>query len=1170
MHPIKKIKKIIKGFGTTLISFPIILGVLLPTLLVTVMFDWLGEMIHAENQPKMINEILEVEDLDELVEIKKSPDGSGYYLDFVEGIDAKLKKIIEKSNYDMTSGVHTLPDDTEFLKNIFKAEIVTKYPDLGGNIPEGSSGFQGATTLRRVTPNKKMGDINDNPGKGEVTKQEDDVIYEPSDDTKEGLVKSWEEGQKLTILGEATVYEQEESKLKPGKDTGKWNKKHKVTDEGVTLLNEYETIKQGTSVSYTGTYKRAENPLTKEVVIYVEIKHKDEKKFVRAENVKAIGTTEKKEKEDDTKVSKTRNERTITSRADDDKAEYAGKDKDEEYVIAIAAGHNNSDDTGARSPDGTLKEEELTIRTAEKVEQLLKKYKNIKVVQVGSTSANPSGITVGDRTRLAKEANPDLCIQIHYDAGGGSGVQAIYKAGDGISQQLAEFLSDGMASSMGLPNKGAGSDVERTAIGNLGIIENAATSGFPSVVTEGGFLDGEPDSTMLRGDGTDKCAQGIVNGILEYLKADHSGYTATNVDDNKTQTLIESKIMNLKYVSKEEFEELINNGNAEALKKYTIDEDGKIIIATWNSGAGGQTQIKENTSKIDLKTALKNYTMPYEYLLYLYINTNERNFSEKLAEAVMDTEIIIAIQDNVTTTQNTTTTSQKTDMENGASSGWSQKGTTTQTTENCTTKIEITYADAWCVKYAKENNTYSDEELGWQQGETEKIINIKGKVDETESTSIGENIVDSGVITDIDEKGNKIRENYTTYQQTATTTRRLNIKYEDGKGKVEENSNKFVKIYQETKAYVYVRDYYLFDILEKNERTANMVDLTKYLIWKATGIGYGVYEYEFSEYDIKGFAGALGGIYGGTIQEKVWVAVINAGYSKEAAAGVLGNIEAESGFNAGIIEGGTGIGIGLCQWSFERRTALEQYAASKGKEWTDENIQIQFLIGEMTPGGGADGFATYALTSYGGYSLNDWENASTPEDAAVAFCWIFEKPGIPRMEERTAAARKYYDMFKDRELSSFKGGGSSDDIIQTARAVLQEMIDKGNTYGPQTWGDIKKTSESDTQYVCATYVAVVLYRAGALTEDQINAYNYHFTGAGGFPDMLPAAGWVQVDPSEAQPGDVVNAYGYHVMIYAGGNGVYDEACAQQNHTIEPSGNWNYYANWPGIQVFRRP
>lgn len=70
--------------------------------------------------------------------------------------------------------------------------------------------------------------------------------------------------------------------------------------------------------------------------------------------------------------------------------------------------------------------------------------------------------------------------------------------------------------------------------------------------------------------------------------------------------------------------------------------------------------------------------------------------------------------------------------------------------------------------------------------------------------------------------------------------------------------------------------------------------------------------------------------------------------------------------------------------------------------------------------------------------------------------------------------------------------------------------------------------------------------------------------------MLPAAGWVQVDPSEAQPGDVVNCFGYHVMIYAGGDGVYDEACAQQNHTIEPSSNWSYYANDPRTQVFRRP
>lgn len=1167
MHPIKKIKEKMKAFGTVATFIVFIMVVLAPTLLITVVFDWLAEIKQAEKQPEMIKEILEIEDLNELVEIKESPDGSGYYLDFIEGIDKKIEGIIEESNH--RAGVHTLPDDPEFLKKILQAELVTQYPDLGGNVPEDSTGFQGVTTIRRVTPNKRMGDINDNPGRGTVSKQEDDVIYEPSDDTKEGIVKSWEKGQSLTILGTATVYEQAESKLKPGADTGKWNKKHKVTEEGVTLLNEYETIKQGTSVTYAGNYKKATNPLTKEVVIYVEIEHKGENKFVRADNVKASVTKEEKEE-----VTKTSNVKTVTSRADDDRngSEYAGKSADEEYVVAIAAGHNNSDDTGARSPDGTLIEEQLTIRTAERVEQLLKKYKNIKVVQTGSTSANPSGIGVGDRTTLARDASPELCIQIHFDAGGGSGVQAIYKAGDNISAQLAEFLSDGMASSMGLPNKGAGSDLERTAIGSLGIIENAATSGFPSVVTEGGFLDGEPDATLLRGDGTEKCAQGIVNGILEYLKADHDGLTSTVLDDNKTQTLIESKIRNMKYVTKEKFEELIKNGSEEALKVFTIEDDGKIKIATWSMGADGIIQIKENASKINLKTALKNYIMPYEYLLYWYMDTNERNFTEELAQLVMDSEIIVAVQDNITTTQINTTVSQKTVSENGGSSGWSQVSSTSVTTENCTTQIEVTYADAWCVKYYKKNNTYSDEELDWKEGETEKIRNVKGKVDRTESTSIsGESVVGSGTITDIDEDGNKVSYSYTTYQQTTTNTKRMAIKYQDGDVEVEKNPEKFVNIFQKTKVHIFVRDNYLFSILEKNEKTVNLLNVTKYLLWKASGIGYGVYEdYDFSEYNIKNFSSSTGGgIYGGTIQEKVWVAVINAGYSKEAAAGVLGNIEAESGFNAGIIEGGTGIGAGLCQWSFGRRTQLEQYAASKGANWTDENIQIQFLIGEITPGGGADGFANYQLMYYGGYSPSDWENASTPEDAAVAFCWSFERPGIPRMDVRTEAARKYYDMFKDREMSSF-GGGSADDIIRTAREVLQDMLNRNITYGPQTYGNIKQTATIDNQYVCATYVAVVLYKSGALTEDQINAYNYHFTGYGGFPDMLSAAGWVQVDPSEAQPGDVVNAYGHHVMIYAGGNGVYDEACAQQNHTIEPSGNWNYYANWPGIQVFRRP
>ncbi len=205
--------------------------------------------------------------------------------------------------------------------------------------------------------------------------------------------------------------------------------------------------------------------------------HDKEKVYVRATNLmkKAQEEHEADESETISKLSKA----TISSRVNETR-KTAGKEG-ETYTIAIAAGHNNTNDTGARK--GILKEEELTIKTAEKVEELLKPYTNIKVVQTGSTANNRGGIQVRDRVRLAREANPDLCIQIHYDAGGGSGVQGIYKEGDAVSRQLAEFLSTEMAEAMGLPDKGAGSDQERTAVKNLGIIENSVTSGFPSVVT---------------------------------------------------------------------------------------------------------------------------------------------------------------------------------------------------------------------------------------------------------------------------------------------------------------------------------------------------------------------------------------------------------------------------------------------------------------------------------------------------------------------------------------------------------------------------------------------------------------------------------------------------------------------------------------------------------------
>ena len=252
----------------------------------------------------------------------------------------------------------------------------------------------------------------------------------------------------------------------------------------------------------------------------------------------------------------------------------------------------------------------------------------------------------------------------------------------------------------------------------------------------------------------------------------------------------------------------------------------------------------------------------------------------------------------------------------------------------------------------------------------------------------------------------------------------------------------------------------LFETLARKEKTQNYERLMRYLMYLLTGHDYGVTEFDFNEF-IFGSFNEAGGIYGNTTEEKVWWALIGAGYSKEAAAGVLGNIYAESGFNAAVIEHGNGIGLGLCQWSYGRRTQLEGYAASKGVQASDINTQIEFLLGELTPGGGAGGFANYQMGGgMNGYTVENWKNASSPEDAAIAFCWVFERPGIPRMEIRTEAARRYYEQFKDAQ----KPSGSDGTGTEMQNKIVQLASSK-DTFGQK-------------QGYCQAWVAAVYSKAG--------------------------------------------------------------------------------------------
>lgn len=116
------------------------------------------------------------------------------------------------------------------------------------------------------------------------------------------------------------------------------------------------------------------------------------------------------------------------------------------------------------------------------------------------------------------------------------------------------------------------------------------------------------------------------------------------------------------------------------------------------------------------------------------------------------------------------------------------------------------------------------------------------------------------------------------------------------------------------------------------------------------------------------------------------------GWSHEAAAGITANLEKESGFDPTALgDGGQSHGIG--QWNKERFAALQQFAASRGKEWTDYQTQLAFVHHELTEG--ADKLARVA-----GAQLR--RPTTTARQAGEIFSRLDERP---RDTEAEAAAR---------------------------------------------------------------------------------------------------------------------------------------------------------------------
>ncbi|WP_254049987.1 phage tail tip lysozyme, partial [Enterococcus faecium] len=155
---------------------------------------------------------------------------------------------------------------------------------------------------------------------------------------------------------------------------------------------------------------------------------------------------------------------------------------------------------------------------------------------------------------------------------------------------------------------------------------------------------------------------------------------------------------------------------------------------------------------------------------------------------------------------------------------------------------------------------------------------------------------------------------------------------------------------------------------------------------------------------------------------QIWKMAIGAGFTKQAAAALLGNAQGESDANPTADEGNgaPGFGYGVWQWTDSTgatsgRVYMLNLMTKAGISDDPDTITAQFkLLMWHAPNG------QWIATSAYPYTWTQFMNMTDINIAAQAFVANFERPRDPH-PERTTWAQEWYDKFKDLEIPASKG-----------------------------------------------------------------------------------------------------------------------------------------------------
>lgn len=704
------------------------------------------------------------------------------------------------------------------------------------------------------------------------------------------------------------------------------------------------------------------------------------------------------------------------------------------------------------------------------------------------------------------------------------------------------------------------------------------------------------------------------NGSNDDDEVVNSGYISTG--EEKTTDTIDSTVYKLKYVPKDTFDGYVTSGNKEALYCFTIDDDGNLFTATWSIGEDGKIEI-QNNSAINLKTALQNYIVPSAYLLYYYIEADYPDFSNDLADVALNSKIIMAVEDNVSTSKIKTTLENKKVSESSEFSyDWTTSGDPTEvTTESCRTKTEIIYADTWCVKL-ENKSLYKSDLLEVTVGKS-KNIKILGTVDKKYGVEeiIGEK--ESGSGTDSKDVTNFVIENgipkaetttytyaYKTYQRTRTITDSISNSYaEVDKVKPEAKEKVFTDLYKKHKMYNRLNDKRFLQILENDDRTANLVDLTKYLMYMATGVDYGVKEYDFSEYadteleDVNSieaggtafeqFIKYLHAWEGGASQDGKYYIVQSDGSNGGSAVGHGVDIAANgaelraAGYNTSI---GSKIPVDVVD-AIEKRVINSQLAdiKSKTKGLNLKEYQIYALLTRQYNTGH---FPSEFVNTYKTYWNSKKDDKYGKKDSVdynhKLYTNLLSKPITSKLEvlnglinRRKSEWLLFQTGYFDRGVNGYCStdsveSGTIGAILSKAKEI-HECLEKNKA----SWSvDILPTYEEirNSKYVCcANYVSAVLIDAGCIDKSE------YTPGAATLESVLARKNSFKKisNYSDLKAGDIVfmtrensTSGTGHVQIFAGNSKWYNTGSTGTIQDTSPKSSTDSYVKGRFICAYR--